>query len=41
MDECWELFRATGSPLFYLLYRRRAETLSCTEIARKGAAAEI
>jgi len=34
MDEYWELFRATGAPLFYLLYK-----LGGTERAAWGDAA--
>ena len=39
MNGYWELFRATGAPVFYLLYRKEDEMLSSVRTAWKGEAA--
>ena len=31
---CWELFRETGQPVFYLLYRQAAEAEAAPRTAR-------
>lgn len=42
MEGCWGLFWATGSPVFYLLYRREAEEASEAKTAWKATpAAEV
>ena len=42
MDGCWELFWATGSPVFYLLHRQEKKVVSRAKTAwGESRAAEV